>query len=96
MGICSGVAFKRVGTAVATLIGISFAGLQVLAYYGYIQVDFNKMKKDAENVVDLNKDGKIDHKDVIAGWNKIKDMLTLNLPGMGGFSSGFAMALYFA
>ena len=94
MGICSGVAFKRVGTAMATGIGMCFAGLQLLSYFGYIKIDFEKVKDDAKKISDLNKDGKLDSKDLIVGWNKVKDVLGTNLPGMGGFSAGFAMGLY--
>ena len=37
--------------------------LQALAYNGYANLDQEKIKHDVEKVIDLNRDGKIDHQD---------------------------------
>jgi uncharacterized membrane protein (Fun14 family) len=95
MGICTGVAFKRLGNQAAYSIGLGFVGLQALVYLGYIKVDYKKVKDDAQRVADLNGDGKFDAKDVSAAWAKIKDVLVVNLPSAGGFSAGVALGLYF-
>jgi uncharacterized membrane protein (Fun14 family) len=96
LGICCGVAFKRVGTAVASMIGVGFAALQLLAYFGYIQIDNRKIRDDVAKIGDINGDGKLDAADAIAAWNKLKSILGYQLPGAGGFSAGVAIGLYLA
>jgi FUN14 domain-containing protein 1 len=52
MGYCSGMALKKVGKAVAFVIGAGFVGLQGAAYCGYIDVDWIKIKDDALKPLD--------------------------------------------
>ena len=47
MGYCSGMAFRRVGKAFGVVIGLGFMGVQAAASSGYLQVDWEKVKKDA-------------------------------------------------
>jgi FUN14 domain-containing protein 1 len=44
MGICTGVAMKRIGNGAAAIIGVGFICLQGLSYMGYITVDYNKVR----------------------------------------------------
>lgn len=94
MGACTGVALKRASREVATAIGVVFAGLQVLAYLGYITIDYNKVTKDSQRMIDLNGDGKIDEKDLESLWEKMKSVLGAQLPQAGSFSTGFALGCY--
>lgn len=94
MGACTGVALKRASREVATAIGVVFAGLQVLAYLGYITIDYNKLTKDTQKVIDMNGDGKIDQKDLESAWEKIQSVLGAQLPQAGSFSTGFALGFY--
>lgn len=93
MGICTGVAMKRVGSKAAVIVGAGFVVLQGLAYLGYISIDFAKVKQDATKLMDQDGDGELTAKDVKAIWHNIKDILMFNLPGMGGFSAGVVLGL---
>lgn len=63
--------------------------LQSLSYSGYITIDHNRMKKDVESMMDLNKDGKIDSDDTKIAFQKILSVLEYNMPSGGGFVAGF-------
>ncbi len=43
MGVCAGAALKKLSREVAVTIGLAFAGLQTLAYLGYIQIDYSRV-----------------------------------------------------
>jgi uncharacterized membrane protein (Fun14 family) len=47
MGWCSGMALKKVGKAVAFVVGLGFVGLQTASYAGYIQLNWKKIGNDA-------------------------------------------------
>merc|ERR1712130_123500 len=89
MGYCSGMALKKVGRAVAFLVGVTFIGLQTAVSMGYIDVDWSKVKDDAVKTIDKTGDGKLDVEDAKEYWRILKDMLTNKLPSAGGFSLGF-------
>mmetsp|Transcript_18666 Transcript_18666/g.24492 ORF Transcript_18666/g.24492 Transcript_18666/m.24492 type:complete len:91 (+) Transcript_18666:318-590(+) len=80
---------KKVGRAAAVVIGVGFMGLQTLSYSGYIQVDHATIKKDVENFMDLNKDGKVDEEDGKEAMNKLMEVFEYNLPSGSGFGVGF-------
>ncbi|KAL3930361.1 MAG: hypothetical protein SGBAC_011801 [Bacillariaceae sp.] len=63
VGYCSGMAMKKVGKAVAFIIGIGFVGLQSAVYAGYIQVNWEKITGDATSPLDTTGDGKVDIED---------------------------------
>lgn len=95
MGACSALALKRATKEIAIAVGMTFAGLQTLAYMGYITIDYNRVSKDASKVMDVNGDGKLDSKDFLIIWDKIKDVLGYHLPQAGSFTTGFAFAFYY-
>jgi len=63
--------------------------LQTLSYYGYIEISHNKFKTTIENMLDLNKDGKVDKSDLQQSYDRIMGVLTYNLPSGAGFVGGF-------
>jgi uncharacterized membrane protein (Fun14 family) len=67
--------------------------LQTLSYYGYIDVDHVAIQKDVENMLDLNKDGKVDGKDGTIAQEKLMEILQFGLPGGGGFVVGFVSGI---
>jgi len=89
MGYCSGFALKKVGKAAAVVLGCGFIAVQTCVSYGYLEVDWEKVKDDAVKKVDTDGDGKLGAKDVEVYWKKLRALLTANLPGSGGFSLGF-------
>mmetsp|Transcript_25182 Transcript_25182/g.62081 ORF Transcript_25182/g.62081 Transcript_25182/m.62081 type:complete len:89 (-) Transcript_25182:41-307(-) len=52
VGYCSGMALKKVGKAVAFVIGVGFIGVQSAVYSGYITVDWGKVSGDAMKPLD--------------------------------------------
>lgn len=95
MGICTGIALKRIGTGAASLVGMGFIILQSLNYMGYITIDYKRIQHDTIRIIDINNDGQFTIADMKIIWEKCKDILTFNLPGASGFSAGFAMGIYF-
>mmetsp|Transcript_37226 Transcript_37226/g.77284 ORF Transcript_37226/g.77284 Transcript_37226/m.77284 type:complete len:124 (-) Transcript_37226:162-533(-) len=89
VGYCSGMALKKIGKAVAFIIGVGFMGIQGAVSAGYIEVDWNKVKDDAIAQVDTNGDGTLDAEDVKTYWAKVKTVLMNGIPDAGGFSLGF-------
>lgn len=85
------MAFRRAGRAVGTIIGMGFIALQGAKSYGYIDVDWTKIKDDAIKPLDANADGKIDADDAQIWWKKSQAALKDSVPGAGGFSAGFLL-----
>ena len=52
MGFCSGYAVKQAGKVAALVLGTGFIALQTCVSYGYIEVDWVKVKDDAIKKVD--------------------------------------------
>ena len=52
MGYCSGMALKKIGKAVAFAVGVGFICIQGAVSTGYIDVDWNKVKKDSLSKLD--------------------------------------------
>mmetsp|Transcript_3316 Transcript_3316/g.5524 ORF Transcript_3316/g.5524 Transcript_3316/m.5524 type:complete len:201 (-) Transcript_3316:156-758(-) len=93
MGYSSGFCLKKVSKMLAFGLGGIFIVVQAMSYNGYINVNYGGIQKDIENLLDLNKDGKVDAKDVEHGMNKIQDMLEYNMPSGGGFTTGLILGL---
>ena len=91
--MCSAAAFKKYGKLAAAYIGIAFVAFQALQQAGYIKIDYGKVQEDTQKLLDVNGDGKLDVNDIIILWNKVKDFLSYQLPGAGGFSAGFVIGL---
>lgn len=73
--------------------GLGFISLQTLNYYGYVKVDHGQLERDFNDMLDLNKDGKVDAEDGKIVFNKIMKVLEFNLPAGGGFAAGFVGGL---
>lgn len=89
----SGTAAKTLGKAMAVAIGFIYVAVQSAAYSGYIDVNWDKVQREAISKIDTDGDGKITEKDAQAYWAKLKKMLTYNLPSASGFSVGFLYGL---
>ena len=92
-GYSSGFALKKIGKVASVILGLGFVTLQSLSYAGYIEVDHGKLKKEVENVLDLNNDGKLDDQDASSAYNKIMEVLQFNMSGGSGFVAGFVGGL---
>jgi uncharacterized membrane protein (Fun14 family) len=90
MGYCSGVAINRASKALAIAIGTVFIGLQAAAYKGIIKMDWENIQLSIIQRIDTTGDGKLDQQDLKIYWQRLKKMLTYNLPDAGSFLLGFA------
>mmetsp|Transcript_39340 Transcript_39340/g.82734 ORF Transcript_39340/g.82734 Transcript_39340/m.82734 type:complete len:137 (-) Transcript_39340:1482-1892(-) len=93
MGYCSAVTAKKLGKGMAFIAGMGFMTLQGLAYTGIIDVNWKRIEEKVVDVVDADKDGEITEKDVQLWWEKVKKILTNNLPDASGFGFGFMYGL---
>jgi uncharacterized membrane protein (Fun14 family) len=73
MGYCSGFCVKRVSKAVVYVVGAFFVTVQILAYYGYVKIDMEKVNKDVNSKLGLKKDGKVDMKDAEFAYEKVRN-----------------------
>lgn len=79
MGYCSGMALKKVGKALAFVVGVGFVGLQLTVSAGYIDVDWGKIKDDALKPLDsVRRKKKIRTRTSIYVWQRIDSSDTLS------------------
>eukprot|EP01041_Mallomonas_annulata_P006691 gene6691-13555_t len=93
MGYASGLCLKKVSKIVGVLAGGMFITIQYLGYKGYIDVNYKKLQKDVENIMDFNKDGKVDITDFQTAYGNVHSVLSYNMPQGGGFTAGFVAGL---
>ncbi|KAG7343354.1 FUN14 family protein [Nitzschia inconspicua] len=93
MGFCSGYALKKVGKAAAVVVGCGFIALQTCVSFGYLKIDWARLSEDAQKKLDKSGDGKLDMEDAKIYWQKLKILLTENLPSSSGFSLGFLLGV---
>ncbi|KAF5837829.1 FUN14 family-domain-containing protein [Dunaliella salina] len=93
IGVITGITLKKVGQLVALLLGLVFCALQGLTYLGFIDLKWQKIHQTVEKFCDLNKDGKVDEKDLKFGTGKALGILAEGVPSVGGFLAGFAMGV---
>lgn len=88
MGFCAGVALKRASTEAAYTLGCAFIFLQGLAWRGYIEMKWAKIRTDLVALVDTDGDGQITRSDVMRYVKKGFSILVYQLPSTSGFSLG--------
>ena len=89
-GYCTGFAAKKVGKVGFVVVGSMYALLQTAAYHGYVTVDHAKISRKFTQVLDANKDGKVDSKDL---YGQAMKVLEFNGPSGGGFGAGVLLGL---
>lgn len=93
MGYSSGFCLKKVSKVVAFALGGFFIVIQTLSFNGYMQVNYDKLEKEANKVLDVNHDGKVDAKDAEAAYAQLQKVLGYHMPTGGGFGAGLLMGL---
>jgi uncharacterized membrane protein (Fun14 family) len=94
-GYLSGLALKKIGKVASLTLGITFLGLQSLAYAGYIDVHHDKLQKQVEEMLDRNKDGVVDSDDLRSVIEEVRKVAGFGLEDTnlvaktGGFGLGF-------
>lgn len=75
-GFCSGYSLKKVSKVSAVVLGFFFISIQTLSYNGYLKVNMDKLQKDVDGALDLNKDGKVDMQDLKVAYDKVRFFLS--------------------
>lgn len=84
-GLATGFAIKAVGRMVAIALGLLFIAVQILVYLGYLQVDWLRLQRDVEPLLQQDK--------VEGMWNSLLSLLTQNLPFGGAYIAGLLLGL---
>lgn len=95
VGIVCAVAFKAIGRAVAIGLGTTFAVVQLLAYGGFLTVQWSKIHEDILRICDVNGDGQFGATDMHSAIDSLLAMLSQGLPSVSGFCLGFGLGLRF-
>jgi len=93
LGYSIGYSVKQAFKVVLLLTGMSFMLVKVLAYKNYVTINWPLIKKDIVGIVDTNKDGHIDHLDVRYYIDQFIGMMTNNVPGATGVSTGIFLGM---
>jgi uncharacterized membrane protein (Fun14 family) len=96
MGISCGYAAKRLAKDALYGVGLAFMGLQGLAYFGYITINWNKIEGDVTKAIDQDGDGKLTVKDAGVLMKRVVGFFRTGLPNAAGFTSGFYLGLKFS
>jgi uncharacterized membrane protein (Fun14 family) len=84
-GFVVGYALKKVGKVVAVLVGLLFVIIQLLAYGGFLTVNWGEVQARVDPVF---------ASDSLAGlWARLLDVLTYNLAFAGAFVPGLVLGL---
>lgn len=89
VGFTSGLALKKIGKAMAVVLGTGFLGLQLASVMGYVDVKWDHVAQSTKTKMDANQDGVLDTEDVKEWWQRLKTLVTHKIPSAGGFSVGF-------
>lgn len=82
-GYAAGYALKKVGKAMALVLGLFFIGLQILAYYGFVRIDWIEVQNRVNPLLGSDSLGQL--------WQRLINVLTYNIP----FAAAFIPALIF-
>ena len=81
-GLCSGYALKKLGKVAAFIIGLAFIGLQLLAYKGIININYDALQQWGSELI-----GQVG---VLEG---VLTLIIANLPFAASFLVGLAIGL---
>jgi uncharacterized membrane protein (Fun14 family) len=93
VGYAGGYTVKRVSQLLVVLAGGALIAVRGLSHHGFISVNYDKLNAATKAVLDMNKDGKSDGRDLAAGYRRFEEMLGSKIPSGGGFAVGLAMGL---
>lgn len=85
LGYAAGYATQKALKLLLFLLGGLFIAVQVLAYYGFVDVHWGAIQAAAEPV--------LDQPQLTRYVNQFLDILKTNLPFAGGFTAGFLLGL---
>ncbi len=80
-GFAAGYALKKVGKLIALAVGLLFVVLQVLAYYGFVAIDWARVQTSVDPLLTPGSVG--------GAWHTLVAILTYNV----AFAAAFVPAL---
>ena len=81
-GLCSGYALKKMGKVVAFIIGLAFIGLQLLAYKGIININYDALQQWGSELIGQ-----------VGALEGVMTLIIANLPFAASFLVGLAIGL---
>ena len=84
-GFVAGYALKKVGKVTALVLGLFFIGLQLMAYYGLVEINWTRIQASVEPL--------LGEEQLRTLWQRLLDVLTYNAPFAGGFTTGLVLGL---
>ena len=93
LGVCAGYAIKQASKAVAVFVGGTIVFLQILQYFGYIEIKWQKIQRDAMRSLSSDGQESFGAKDVTYWSRRIMTVLTHQGPTAGGFAAGIYLGL---
>ena len=84
-GFIAGYALKKVGKLLAVVLGVFFIGVQLLAWSGYLTVEWGRVQADVEPFFETGS--------LNAFWSGLVTMLTYNVPFAAAFVPGFLLGI---
>jgi uncharacterized membrane protein (Fun14 family) len=84
-GFIVGYALKKVGKVVAIFLGILFVILQILAYYGFVSINWIEVQRSVDPLLETNR---------LQGlWQGLINILTYNFVAAAAFIPGLILGL---
>ena len=84
-GFASGYALKKVGKLLAIALGLLFVSIQLLAYAGYLTVDWLRIQESVNPLLESEQ--------LNQGWQALVAVLTNNFPFAAAFIPGLILGL---
>lgn len=84
-GFVAGYALKKVGKVLALVLGLFFVGLQLLAWNGFVTIEWGRVQAEVEPLLETSS--------LNEGWRSLVTVMTYNLPFAAAFVPGFLVGL---
>lgn len=84
-GFVAGYALKKLGKLVALVLGVLFVAVQLLAWSGYVTIEWGRLQQDVEPLLEASS--------LNEGWRMVLTVMTHNLPFAASFVPGFVIGL---
>ena len=84
-GFAAGYALKKVGKLLAVALGLLFIALQILAYYGFVTVNWAEVQEQVDPLLEASALNRL--------WQGLIDILTYNLTFAVSFIPGLVFGL---
>lgn len=84
-GFVAGYALKKVGKVVAIVLGVLFVTLQLLAWSGFIAVDWGAIQRRVDPL--------LEGESLQRSWSGLLALLTFNIPFAAAFVPGFLVGM---